>query len=217
MLERDDHFPDEATLNRELDAIAAAVARGRDAERGSPRRRRHRRRQFPRGPFMVDEDGDNARRASLAASQASLVAALGGHADVPPGFDPVRVELAARTLLAKRRKGVAAAWPRLAESLGERFAERFSAFAAATTPHPNGPAADGVAFAEWLDGQRLLPATIVPELLTSHLRRGPSIGIRFRRTTDGSLLIGLRLPLCGVRVLSIPLPRRRPPRGKFRP
>jgi uncharacterized protein (UPF0276 family) len=28
MLERDDDFPDEATLNRELDAIAAAVARG---------------------------------------------------------------------------------------------------------------------------------------------------------------------------------------------
>lgn len=38
MLERDDHFPDEATLNRELDAIAAAVARGasRRANTGMP-------------------------------------------------------------------------------------------------------------------------------------------------------------------------------------
>jgi uncharacterized protein (UPF0276 family) len=34
MLERDDDFPDEAGLNRELDAIAAAVARGAARRRG---------------------------------------------------------------------------------------------------------------------------------------------------------------------------------------
>jgi uncharacterized protein (UPF0276 family) len=36
MLERDDNFPDAATLNQELDAIAAAVARGGSQHKGIP-------------------------------------------------------------------------------------------------------------------------------------------------------------------------------------
>ena len=147
-------------------------------------------------------------RATLAASQGRLVAALGGKAVPPAGFDAARVELTGRTLLAKRRKGVARTWPALAASLGDRFAQRFSAYATDAPPHPGGPAADGNSFARWLDLTRQLPAAAVAEFMLATLWRGRRAGIALRRV-DGRLLAGVRLPLLGVRLLSLP-PWRRP-------
>ena len=143
-------------------------------------------------------------RATLAADQARLVAALGRGADVPDGFDVPRVHLAAQTLLAKRQKGVAYTWPRLAGSLGDRFDERFSAFAAKHPPDPTGPAADGLAFARWLDRQGLLADTIASDFIRSQLQHGRRpVGLTVRRA-GGRLWLGVRLPMAGVRLLSVP-------------
>ena len=145
-------------------------------------------------------------RASLAADQARLVAALAGRGDVPDGFDAARVNLAATTLIAKRRKCVARVRPLLADSLGDRFVETFAAFAATQPPHAGGPAVDGQAFAEWLDRQGLLPEAAVPELLAASLWHGPRVGITVRRAS-GRIWLAIRLPAFGVRLLSLP-PRR---------
>ena len=151
-------------------------------------------------------------RASLADDQARLVAALAGRGHVPDGFDAARVSLAATTLVAKRRKCVARARPMLAGSLGDRFVERFAAFAAAEPPHPGGPAADGQAFAEWLDRQGLLPEPAVPELLAASLwHRRRRFGVRVRRAS-GRIWLAIRLPALGVRLLSLP-----PLRGRLFP
>lgn len=143
-------------------------------------------------------------RATLAADQGRLVAALSGRADVPPGFDRARVRLAAQTLLAKRRKGVAYTWPRLAQLLGDRFGEHFLAFAAESSPHPAGPAADGLAFARWLDGHGSLPDAIAPDFIRGQLCYGRRfIGLASFRAGN-RLWLGIRLPAGGVRVLSVP-------------
>ena len=145
---------------------------------------------------------DDARE-RLAADQARLVAALSGRAVAPDGFDAGRVDLAARTLVAKRAKSVARAWPALSASLGTRFVAEFETFAAASPTHPDGPAADGFAFARWLDARHALPADAVPELMLARLwRRRLPAGLLVRRRPRG-LLVGVRLPLPGVRLFGI--------------
>lgn len=143
---------------------------------------------------------DDARD-QLSRDQAALVAALGHRGDVPSGFDADRVRLAADTLDNKRRKGVAKAWPSVAASLGAGFTETFATFAAGNPPHPDGPAADGNAFATWLDARRRLPSDAVPELLAAQLRRGFPLGFRLRRS-GGRFVVGVRFPLLGVRVFA---------------
>ena len=128
-------------------------------------------------------------RARLARMQAALVGALAGAAAPPEGFDASRLEAAARSLIGKRRRAAARAWPNLAAGLGDRFLERFGVFAAETgLPSWGGPLADGFAFAHWLKARRELPEAARLELLGVELRycaqvdgfvprRGPSFRV----------------------------------------
>jgi hypothetical protein len=143
-------------------------------------------------------------RASLAEQQAQLVAALvNSGSKVPEGFDPGRVGLAARTLASKRRKSVRRAWPVLADALGERFEAFFDRFAAEHPVDPTGPAADARAFTDWLESRGLLPQTLQRDQFASRLWRNRfPLALAMRRTTDATLL-GFRLPIIGVRVLSL--------------
>jgi hypothetical protein len=106
-------------------------------------------------------------------------------------------------------------WPALARCLGERFAERFTAFAAATPlPAEGGPLADGRAFAR----------TVTPAEMTDEARLEVlGVDLRFRSNLRGLLprrgvvlraarlrqarrvVIGTRLPILGVRVFSLPV------------
>jgi hypothetical protein len=103
--------------------------------------------------------------------QAALVGALTGGAAPPEGFDTARLAAAARSLAGKRRRAAARAWPNLAASLGDRFRERFAAFAAETLlPRWGGPLADGFAFARWLKARGELPDAGRLELFGAELR-----------------------------------------------
>jgi hypothetical protein len=146
--------------------------------------------------------GDARQR--LAADQARLVAALSGQAAAPAGFDAGRVELAAYTLVAKRRKVLARACPRLVAALGDPFEATFDAFAKECAPHPKGPPADGLAFARWLDRRGELPPVAIPELIAMRLWSGPPIGLALHATARTGLRLGVRLPRLGVRILSPP-------------
>ncbi|MFJ6676443.1 hypothetical protein ACIQMJ_35525 [Actinosynnema sp. NPDC091369] len=90
------------------------------------------------------------QRERLAAAQADLLRALLADGDVPDGFDPERVRVEKRALLAKRRGIVAALRPDVAAELGERFRPLFDAYAAA---HPKEVGTrfreDAARFAEW--------------------------------------------------------------------
>jgi hypothetical protein len=114
-----------------------------------------------------------------------------------------RAGLAARTRWSKRRKGVAKALPVLTGALGKHFLEQFNAFAASTPPSAGGPAADDFAFARWLDASGLFPPAAAGEFLGRFLWHGRRIGLSARRG-DRGLLVGVRLPLFGVRLICVP-------------
>src|SRR5262245_2073419 len=144
-------------------------------------------------------------RARLGQMQAALMGALAGAATPPAGFDPIRLQAAARSLAAKRRRAVARAWPNLTAALGDRFGERFAAFAAQTPlPRWGGALADGRAFARWLLARQELPEAARLELLAVDLRyraradglvprRGPSLQIALLRQPR-RLVVALRWP-----------------------
>ncbi len=95
-------------------------------------------------------------RERLAARQAELVRALVQGGPVPDGFDAAKVEAAARSLIGKRRREAARAWPALAACLGAEYRPLFDAFAGKTPPPAEGgPLADGRAFARSLPWARL--------------------------------------------------------------
>jgi hypothetical protein len=147
-------------------------------------------------------------RAELGRLQAALVDTLAGAAPPPAGFDPVRLQAAARSLAAKRRRAVARAWPNLTAALGDRFGGRFASFAAQTPlPRWGGALADGHAFARWLLARQGLPEAGRLELLAVDLRyrtradglvprRGPSVRIALLRRPR-RLVVALRWPGLG--------------------
>ncbi|WP_199443909.1 hypothetical protein [Umezawaea beigongshangensis] len=96
--------------------------------------------------------GERDQRERLAAAQAGLLRALLAGGDVPEGFDPQRIAVEARALLAKRRGIVAMLRPDVADELGERFRPLFDAYA---TAHPREAGSrarqDAAAFAEWAE------------------------------------------------------------------
>ncbi len=112
MLERDDRFPEEAEINRELDEIAAAMRpeHGTDAtdrtetesrgqETGGEWARRHR---APVPSFLPPVTGIDT--APLAAAQARLVGALVAGEPNPAGFDPARLAVESEMLRARRQR-----------------------------------------------------------------------------------------------------------------
>ncbi|MCW2887796.1 MAG: hypothetical protein JWL58_4658 [Streptosporangiaceae bacterium] len=77
----------------------------------------------------------------LRLAQEALVAALVAGAQLPPGFDAVRVAAATRALLRKRAGEVARAWPELARSYGPAWPRVFAGWASALPTRGS-----------WLDG-----------------------------------------------------------------
>ncbi|WP_218671184.1 hypothetical protein [Microbispora sp. GKU 823] len=71
-------------------------------------------------------------RAALAAAQAELLAALVAGGRVPDGFDPGRVAVQARGLLAKRRGSVRPRRPRPRRGPRRRVRRLFAEYAADT-------------------------------------------------------------------------------------
>jgi hypothetical protein len=144
---------------------------------------------------------------SLAERQRALVAALVAGAPVPDGVDPARFAAAERALRGKRAGEVAAAWPRLAGSLGERFAEEFAGWAAGRPP--SGAVRDGWDFARDLAAAGNLPAPARHELGLREVRarydgrhaprtrRLPAV----RRVPGGWLVA---VPGLGIRLIRVP-------------
>jgi uncharacterized protein (UPF0276 family) len=107
MLERDDHFPEEAEINRELDAIAGAMrpeATGRGQETGGDQAVWNR--GSPVSCLLPPVAGDTT---SLAAAQAQLAGALVAGQPNPAGFDAGRLAVESAMLLARRRHAAARA------------------------------------------------------------------------------------------------------------
>ncbi|SFK92879.1 hypothetical protein SAMN05192584_110118 [Streptomyces pini] len=73
-------------------------------------------------------DTDAARR-RLAAAQAALLGALVAGGPAPAGFDPARLEVQRRALVAKRAAVIAGIAPELPRILGERYRPAFAAYA----------------------------------------------------------------------------------------
>lgn len=137
-----------------------------------------------------------ADRRKLHEEQAALVRALVLGRPSPPGHDAARIAAAARSLVGKRRREAARAWPALTASLGEEYRPLFDAYCACTPPPANGgPGADGRAFARSLPWDRLDDAARL-EVLRYDASR--SWRPRLAWLTGG---LALSLPWLGVWVL----------------
>jgi hypothetical protein len=114
------------------------------------------------------------RRQKLLDAQRALALALQGGGEVPKGFEPERVALAAEGLRFKRAQAAARAWPALKRNLGEGFAREFAAYAASCAT-PETPRKDSLGFATFLAERGRLPnrlwRVVQRERLGSHLRR----------------------------------------------
>jgi hypothetical protein len=77
----------------------------------------------------TDTGGTDAARRRLAAAQAALLGALVADGPVPEGFDPERLRVQSRALIAKRASVVAGIAPELPRVLGERYRPAFAAYA----------------------------------------------------------------------------------------
>jgi hypothetical protein len=155
-------------------------------------------------------------RKRLAAAQLELVRALVGREVAPADFDGSRVQAAANTLMLKRARAVAQAWPRLARSLGPAFDDRFALYAQSQPlTEEGGPLADGGAFARSLRRAGELADDAMLEALAFDLRyrvRGGRVTARRGFSFGATLLkrsprfvVAVRLPLFGERWLNIPL------------
>ena len=139
-------------------------------------------------------------RAAYAAQQAALLDALLRGDGYPEGFVVADADAAGAGLRRKRARAVAHAWPALALSLGDGFAERFDAFARDPAAPPAGdPFADGLAFARFA-GRGSLTDNARAELLLGRAaarRRGVWIRAAWLRRPHRRLLVVARLPLAG--------------------
>ncbi|CAM5732651.1 Endonuclease OS=Streptomyces albaduncus OX=68172 GN=FHS32_001419 PE=4 SV=1 [Streptomyces griseoloalbus] len=141
LLERDEHFPAPAELERELDAIRGAVEAGaRVRGAATPGRVRE--------PAAVGPVAE-ATRERLALAQTAVLSSLVAGTPVPEGFDRTRMRVQARALAAKRADVVAKVAPELAEILGDGYRPAFLAYAR-TRPMTGGYRQDAMAFVDRL-------------------------------------------------------------------
>ncbi|MEY2515570.1 MAG: hypothetical protein QOJ89_2928 [bacterium] len=160
-----------------------------------------------------------ADRTAYEARQARLLRALQRGDGFPEGFDPDKAGAAGRSLRRKRAHAVAGAWPALALALGDEFDARFDAFARATPPPAFGFGyTDGLAFARTLAAGELTGDARVELLLARAAIAGRDGAWRARRGVfAGAMAVGdparvlivLRLPVIGRRLLVVPLGRGR--------
>lgn len=80
-------------------------------------------------PDMDTGSGTDAARRRLAAAQAALLSALVAGGPTPAGFDPARLEVQRRALVAKRASVIAGIAPELPRILGDRYRPAFAAYA----------------------------------------------------------------------------------------
>ncbi len=112
MLEHDAHFPPTATLERQLDDIAAAACLADEPAGGgvAPRRPRPAPPALPASPAR-SRSVASGRREALAGAQAAVVRALVSGAPAPPGFDAAAVRAASLAVAAKNGRAAPAAPP----------------------------------------------------------------------------------------------------------
>jgi hypothetical protein len=143
---------------------------------------------------MSDED-----RQRLAAEQSRLVEALAARGATPDDFDTSRVDLAARTLFQKRVRTIDKIWPGLIE--GAELS--FDAYAKEHSIPAAGPVADAMAFAEYLLARGGLCDELRVGLVLRRAARGwPVRWVRLSETRR--IVLALRIPRLGVRMLSLP-------------
>ena len=149
LLERDENFPEPAELEGELEAIRAAVAKGRAIREET----------VTEGAEAVvgsvATPATDAARQRLGLAQAALLSALVAGTPVPEGFDRVRLGVQARALAGKRADVVAKVAPELPVILGETYRPAFLAYAQ-RHPMTGGYRRDALDFAGQLllDGRR---------------------------------------------------------------
>ncbi|GHB19672.1 UPF0276 protein [Streptomyces viridiviolaceus] len=188
LLERDENFPEPAELEGEVEAIRAAVEKGRasgGALSGSTAPGR-------RSPQRAAEP--EAARRRLALAQTALLSALVAGTPVPEGFDRVRLGVQARALAGKRADVVAKVAPELPEILGTAYRPAFLGYAQGH-PMTGGYRRDALDFAErlWRDGQPG-DARVRRELRKWWLERSGPVprsrrpGVRLARATRRALL-----------------------------
>jgi hypothetical protein len=145
-----------------------------------------------------------------------LLRTLNGQKAALPDAETERLNATAEALFRKRRRSVARAWPPLVQALGNRFLERFAAFAVQTVlPCEGGALADGREFVRFLAKRGDLPDAGRLEALAVDLRyiqssgglvprRGPAFKLAMLKNPR-RLILALRLPWLGERWLKVPL------------
>ena len=135
-------------------------------------------------------------RAALAVQQRQLIDALAG-GSMPAGFDSVRVALAGRTLVSKRRRAVERRWAALAATPG--FAEQFAEYARQCPLPTGGAVADGTAFYDRLAATGAVTDSARVERAAFDASRRWFV---VRRLHDAARwAVAVRLPPFGVRVI----------------
>ncbi|MFL9653572.1 DUF692 domain-containing protein [Streptomyces sp. PB17] len=142
LLERDENFPDGDELRGEVEAIRAAVEKGRAAATGTGAAAR-----TPRTGTDAASGADDAVRQRLGMAQAALLSALVAGTPAPEGFDRVRLGVQARALAGKRADVVAKVAPELPVLLGARYRPAFLAYAQGC-PMTGGYRRDALGFVE---------------------------------------------------------------------
>lgn len=102
-----------------------------------------------RGPGQAPGRDAEAARRRLAEAQFALLSALVADAPPPPGFDPRRLDVQRRALLAKRLGVVRKINPELAEILADDFRDLFLGYAR-SRPMTDGYRRDALDFARHL-------------------------------------------------------------------
>ncbi|MFD9072577.1 DUF692 domain-containing protein [Streptomyces lasiicapitis] len=160
LLERDENFPEEGDLERELDAIketvasaspkaastASTVSTASKAATADTTRVTGKPTAPPKAAAAPDAPETRQR---VALSQAALLSALVAGTPAPEGFDGARLRVQSRALTAKRADVVAKVAPELPTILGDGYRPAFFAYAR-TRPMTGGYRRDALDFAEHL-------------------------------------------------------------------
>ncbi|MBC9713098.1 DUF692 domain-containing protein [Streptomyces sp. TRM66268-LWL] len=140
LLERDEHFPEPAELERELDAIRETVRVNRPAAPVTSE---------PPRPAAPTGASTEPARDRLALAQTSLLSALVAGTPAPEGFDRQRLAVQSRALIGKRADVVAKVAPELPVILGDIYRPAFVSYAQ-RRPMTNGYRHDALDFTEHL-------------------------------------------------------------------
>ncbi|WP_051853385.1 DUF692 domain-containing protein [Streptomyces aureocirculatus] len=146
LLERDENFPEEGELERELDAIRDTVAGSARRAPASAPKTPARTTPPPSAAGAPTTRVPAATRQRVALSQAALLSALVAGTPAPEGFDGTRLRVQSRALSDKRADVVAKVAPELPRIVGPTYRADFVAYAR-SRPMTGGYRADALDFA----------------------------------------------------------------------